>query len=243
MRLIGSASIGIVLLAGTASAATWSLLSFSTTPENASKVVSAADKLMNSEVGKEFPGRILLQSFTANGDDAATHCFVPIYKTAAERETFVQKLQDAPAWTEFQKTMADASEPASQTLLRTVKSWGDIVDTDQVWMAHSFEVDDPRAFVQALDGMMASPTGKQFPGQAYLSEVIAGGLNKVTHVISVGYASEAEMADWQRSRNASNDWATYLTASRKSAEYLGATLARDVKSWGPATLKEVTATS
>ena len=88
---------------------------------------------------------------------------------------------------------------------------------------------------------MASPTGKKFPGQVYLSEVVAGGISPVSHVISVGYASEAEMDSWTEVSRASADWSTYLTASRKSAQYLGASLARDVKSWGEATLKELTA--
>jgi hypothetical protein len=60
---------------------------------------------------------------------------------------------------------------------------------------------------------------KKFPGQVYLSEVVAGGISPVTHVISVGYASEAEMESWSKVRDASADWSTYLTASRKSAHY------------------------
>jgi hypothetical protein len=63
----------------------------------------------------------------------------------------------------------------------------------------------------------------------------------VNHIESVGYDSEAEMDSWAKVRDASADWSTYLTASRKSATYQGGSLARDVKSWGTATLKEVTA--
>ena len=86
---------------------------------------------------------------------------------------------------------------------------------------------------------MASPTGKKFPGQVYLSAVVAGGITPVTHLISAGYDSEAEMEAWTATRDASADWATYLKASRKAAEYLGSSLSRDLKSWGPATLSSL----
>jgi len=62
----------------------------------------------------------------------------------------------------------------------------------------------------------------------------------VTAVISVGYASEAEMEAWVATRNASSDWATYLEASGKVSEYLGTNLARTVKRWGAATLGQLT---
>ena len=241
MKLITLFSIVFLSTVQTAEAASWSLFTVTTTPQDAPKVVAAADKLMSSSVGKEFAGKLLLQVYVANGSDPATHAFVPIYKSAAEREAFVQKLQADPAWTEFQKTMADVSQPVSQSMLRTMKRWGEIVDTDHVWMAHMFQVADPPAFLAALETLMASPIGKTFPGQVYLSEVVAAGDSPLTHVISVGYASEAEMDDWTTQRNASKDWTTYLGASRKAGEYLGASLARDVKAGGPGTLQELSA--
>jgi hypothetical protein len=151
----------------------------------------------------------------------------------------VQKLQADPAWNTFLDEMTKLRQPVSTTLYRTVKSWGDIVDTDHVWMGHAFQVSDEPAFLAAIEKLMASPTGKKFPGQVYLSEVVAGGITPVTHLISVGFASEAEMESWNATRDASADWATYLKASRKAAVYLGGNLSRDLKSWGPATLKDL----
>jgi hypothetical protein len=165
---------------------------------------------------------------------------VPIYKTAAEREAFVQSLQGNAAWTEFQNTLEKVSQPGGQVLYRNVKSWGDINDTDAVWMAHAFDVSDPAAHLAALDALMASPTGKKFPGQVYLSAVVAGGMSPVTHVVSVGYASVREMADWIAVRDASADWATYQAASSKVSEYLGGSLANTANTWGKA-MKDVVA--
>lgn len=240
MKPIALTAVGLLLLSHAAAAEpTWSAISFSTTAPNVPLVVAAADTLMGSAAGKDFPGKLLLQAEVADGNNPATHTFVPIYKTAAEREAFVQKLQADPAWNTFLAEMAKLTQPVSTTLYRTMQSWGDRVDTDHVWMGYAFHVTDPAAFLAAINKLMASPTGKKFPGQVYLSSVEAGGITPVTHLISVGFASEAEMATWNATRDASADWAAYLKESRKGAEFLGANLSRDIKSWGTASLNSL----
>jgi hypothetical protein len=242
MRTIGLTALVLLLWSQAAAALpSWSVISFTATPQNAPKVLAAADKLMNSPVGKEFPGRLLLQAHIADGADPATHSFVPIYTTSAQREQFGQKMQAAPAWAEFLATMTQSTEPVSQVLYRTLKSWGDVADTDPVWMSFSFAVRDPVAFVAAIDKFMASETGKKFPGQAHLSGIVAGGLTSVSHVVSVGYASEAEMETWSDSLIGNADWSAYLEKSRGVADYLGSDLVRDLKAWGPASLTDLTA--
>jgi hypothetical protein len=239
MRRIAIASTLLLLVGQSAAATSWSLISFSTTPANAPQILAAADKLLSSPAGKEFPGRLLLQAHVADGTNPATHSFAPIYRSAAEREAFVEKLQKDPAWSEFQASMAQLSQPASTVLHRTVKSWGKIEDTDVVWAAYAFTVSDPAKFAGALDTFMKSAKGQAFMGQVHLSEVVAGGLSPVSHVISVGFASEAEMEAWNASLEGNADWNTYFAAAQASSEYLGANLARDMKAWGPASLKDL----
>lgn len=219
----------------------WAQIGLATSATNASKVRAATDGFMNSEVGKTFPGRLLLQANVADGAEPATHVFVPIYKSAADREAFVASLQGNPAWREFQAALEGLGEPGGTVLYRNLASWGDINDTDTVWMAHAFDVSDPAAFAAAVDALLKSPTGKKFPGQAYLSAVVAGGTSPVSHVISVGYASVQEMAEWLPVRDASADWATYQDASSKVSEYLGGSLATTIEAWGPAGMKDIVA--
>ena len=80
----------------------------------------------------------------------------------------MKKVMGDPAWAEFQATMAQLAEPVSQVMYRTLKSWGDVVDTDPVWMSYAFAVEDPAAFATALGSFMASETGKKFPGQVWV---------------------------------------------------------------------------
>jgi hypothetical protein len=210
----------------------WAQISLATTASNAPKVLAAADAFMASELGKSFPGRLLLQANLATGANPNTHSFVPIYKSAADREAFVSKLQGNADWVEFQVKLEGLSQQGGTVQYRNVKNWGDINDTDDTWMAHAIAVSDPAAYLAAFDALMASPTGKKFPGQVYLSAVVAGGLSPVTHLVSVGYDSVQEMADWMTVRDASSDWATFQTATQAVSEYQGGSLAGTVKTWG-----------
>ena len=242
MRAFVLASISSFVLATSAGAApSWSLISFAATPQSAPAVVAATDRLMASEVGKKFPGQLLLLAAVADGANPSTHSFVPVYKSAKDREQFVQRMQRDPAWQEFLSSLTLATNPVSNVLYRTLKTWGDVNEGDVVWMVHAFQVEDPGKFLAAVDGFLASKTGKKFPGQVHLSSVVAGGLTKTTHVISVGYKSEAEMDAWLDTRDASEDWAAYQAASRPAARFLGSNLSRTVKTWGPAKLEELTA--
>ncbi|MGH0035649.1 MAG: hypothetical protein ACQGVK_11545 [Myxococcota bacterium] len=239
MRIPAILAIGMLLLAEAASAATWSIIQFSSIPQNAPAVLEAANALMGSEVGKTFPGRLFLQLHVADGDNPATHSFVPVYDTAADREAFVARIQDDPAWAAFQQVMTARTDPVSNVMYRTLKRWGDISDEDLVWRLHMFSVRDPGAFATALDGYMGSKSGQAFPGQVFLSGVVAGGLSPVTHAISVGYASEAEMEEWEKKNQGSADWAAYLEKSRAAADYLGNQMVRTLQTWG-VSLDEVT---
>jgi hypothetical protein len=128
--------------------------------------------------------------------------------------------------------MEELSQPGGTVLYRNNKSWGDINDTDDTWMAHAITVSDPGAYLAALDALMASPTGQKFPGQVYLSTVVAGGMSPVTHLVSVGYDSVKEMADWLTVRDASADWATFQRATEGVSEYVGGSVAATGKTWG-----------
>lgn len=236
-------SISLALLVAQAAYAEpyWAQIGLEVPVTNTSQVVAAMDKLMSSKVGKTFPGRMLLQSNTANGADPTTHTVVPIYKSAEDREKFVKRLQTSSEWAEFQATLERLGDPGGTVLYRNFRSWGDINDADSVWMAHAFSVTDPAIFAAAMDAFMTSPTGKKSPGQVYLSGVVAAGISPVSHVVSVGYASTTEMAAWLPVRDASADWATFLQAAGQAATYLGATMAVDVKTYGSLSMKEVVA--
>ncbi len=240
MKWIGLVSMALLLIGQAAAAGpTWSSFGVATTPQNAAQVVAATDKLMSSPIGKQFPGRLLLQVHVADGINPATHSFAPLYKSAADREAWVTKLMVDPAWADYQATLAKISQPAGQSLYVTLKSWGEFADDDQVWMSYSMAVSEPAAFLGALDKFMTSETGKKFPGQVHLSAVLAAGMSPATHVVSVAYASETEMEAWGDVVMASADWAAYLKAIGGISERLGVMMTRNVKTWGDVSAKDL----
>ncbi len=218
------------------------LIESNVTPQNAPKLVAAIDKFMASAVGKQYKGRLLLQAHVADGDNPATHSIVNLYQSLAEYEAFNTLAQNDPAWAELLNAIVPISTPVSNSMVGIVKSWGDINDTDTVWDVHYLTVTDPAGVVAALDAWMASPGGKKFPGQMYLLSMDAGGVSEpnVTHMISAGFASMAEMGTVGDSLATDADYAKVVAALQKGSTHLGAAVEQNVKTWGPAALKAVT---
>ncbi len=218
----------------------YSLATVAVKPLDVPAVIAATDKMMASANGQKFKGRLLLLQHIADGSDPSTLSIVSIYKSAAELEEYTNLMQNDPARTEYFKTVLPISQLEETARLSTVKSWGDINDTDMIWNAHYFTVTDLPTFIAALDAWYASPTGKKSPAQAHLASLSAGGLTPVTHVLSIGYASIAEMESFLDSTANDADRAKLLADLRKVSTHVGADLSRTMKTWGNASMKSLT---
>ena len=218
----------------------YSLATVNVKPLDVPAYIAAMDKMMASTNAQKYKGRLLLLQHIADGDDPSTLSIVSIYKSAADLEQYTNLMQDDPARKEFMKAISPIGSLHSTARLSTVKSWGDINDTDTVWNAHYFTVTDVPAFIAALDAWYASPTGKKSPGQAHLAAMSIGGLTPVTHVLSIGYANIAEMEAFVDSTPNDPDRAALLAAIRKVATHVGADLSRTLKTWGPESMKSLT---
>lgn len=224
---------GLLLLAQAASAGpNWQVTTFATEPQDVAKVVAATDTLMASLTGQGFTGSLALTQAVIDGADPATHSFISVFNSMAEREAWFQKMVADPAWDEFLTAFAPLTDPVSTSRMNTLKSWGPQSEADVVWRQHVFDVSDPAAFTKALDTLMASATGQKGPAQVHLSAVDAAGVTDITHVISVGYESEAEAEAWIAELSGTTDWAAYLEASATAAEFGGTFVTRTIKTWG-----------
>jgi len=234
--------VGLMMVATLASAGgTWSGLSVAVPAGKTGELVAATDKLMASEVAKQFPGRLLLQMSVANGNNPSTHTFVPIYTSATSGEAWVAQLRASPAYKQFLATLAELGQGTVSARYRVLKSWGEISNSDKVWLGHAFDVKDSKAFAAAIEKFRASATGKKQPSQVHLSQVIAAGMTPMSHLVTVGYASEAEMETAQLSLTGDSDWQALLDAVNESAEHLGSSMSRTVKAWGTASMQSVLA--
>ncbi|MEQ8858884.1 MAG: hypothetical protein RIC56_09570 [Pseudomonadales bacterium] len=213
----------------------WDVTSFSTAPQNAPKLVAAIDEWMAAG-GSQFPGQVTLYANEADGDDPATHTIVATFPSVAANEAFSQKVQnDEKLTAQWAKLIGVFS--ANTTVVETtrgsfVRSWGDVDTGDSAWIHHFVTVSDPAGMVAAMDQWMNSATGKKAPGQLHLSSVVAGGMGSPSHIVSIGYANQAEMETWNDSLAGNAEFAAYIAKLQSMSEYHGANMAIRVKTWG-----------
>jgi len=208
-------------------------------PQDAPKVVAAMDTYMASSAGKQFKGRTLLLQHVADGSDPASHSIVSIFHSAAEQDTYNKAVVNDPARKAYMDTIVPIGQLTMTARTSLLKSWGDVVDTDRVWVQIALNVNDYAAWMASLDTWLATPKGKAFPGQGHVSMVNFGGAGAPTHLVALGYASIAEMEAYMDGLATDADYAKFQAASRGAAARLGMTLSQEVKSWGPASMKSL----
>ena len=222
----------LVLLSSAAAAGpNWQTISFNITPINVPAVVGAMDKLLSSSAD-DLTGTVSLMANVVGGADSPSHTIISAFDTRAAREAWIGKLRATPAWQEFVKATAGLLEARGTSRMNFVKGWGEENDKDVFWELYAFTVTDDDDFTAAMDELMASDTGKTFPGQVHLSAVAAAGMSPVTHIISVGFESEAEAETWNESMSKTKDWASYQKRSEEASSFAGAFLIRTIKTWG-----------
>lgn len=224
---------GLLLAQSAFAGPNWQVTSFATDPQNVPKIVAMTDKLMASEAGKEMPGTVTLMVNTVDGNSPSTHSFITSFDSQAQREAFFQKLTADPAWEKFQKSFTPITDRGSVSRMTFLNDWGgDDANTDVVWQIYALKVSDADAYTAALEKFLASETGKKFPGSIYLSRVDAAGASTSTHLVSVGYQSEAEAETWGDMAATTADWSAFMQAIRKVSEPNGTWIIRTLKTWG-----------
>lgn len=210
----------------------WESFGIAAKQSDAPKIVAATDKFMTSAEGKAFPGKLIMMTNVANGADPTTHSWVAIYNSTADAERWGASLENAKSWTDFMNAVSPITTPTVDARYALVKSWGKADDATSVWHGHMIKSSDPAKTAAALDKWFNSSKGKTFPGEAYLSAPIAAGPTPMTHLISVGFKSEADMETWSDSLQGNADYVAFINEFLATTEYLGATLSREVKEWG-----------
>jgi hypothetical protein len=222
-----------LLLAGAAQGAeNWQSLSFTTTAQNLPRLIAATDKFMASDAGKAFPGTLSLMTAVIDGADPATHSYISSMESLAAREKWTASLEGNADWSALRDAFANLTESGATSRMIFVKHWGESGASDVVWHLFGLTVSDPAAYLKAMDTLMASETGKKFPGSLHLSSVAAAGMSAVTHVVSVGYESEAEAETWNEVMLKSAAWTAFQRATDPISENAGAWVLRTVKTWG-----------
>ena len=196
-------------------------------------MVAAFDKLFASKVGQKLPSRVVLRANIADGPNPETHSVLVVAKSVAERETYQAELYADPAWAEFLATMSEVSgTPGSTSQGVILYNSGDLSDEDVVWINHLVTVREPAVVLNAMRTYSQSATGSKAPGQVHLSAVIAAGPGGASHIVAIGYKSEAEMAGWREQQQGDPAARVLLETIQSVSTYHGATIQREIKAWG-----------
>jgi hypothetical protein len=241
-RWVAVAAAALCFSASALAAPGWSVTGFTVMPNDAPKVIAAFDALFGSAVGQKLPGRVVLRANVADGPNPETHTVVVLSNSMAEREKFQAQLYADPAWANFLTAISAVNRAPGSTMQGAIiYNSGDRSDADVVWINHYLSVSEPAVLVSAMRTYSQTATGKAAPGQVHLSSVVAGGPGSATHIISIGYESQTEMADWTQKAQADPAYRTLVDTMLSVSDYHGATIQRDLKAWGKTSVKDVTA--
>ena len=227
-----SFSAALCLLAAPAFAGpNWHAINLSVAPGDAPAVQAAFAKMMGSAGGNLGSGSVSLMGNVAGGD--GTHVVISSFESRAAREAWVETLFASDAWTAYAKATAGKTTGAGASRFDFVADWGtDNEGADVFWELHALRVSDEGALQAALDALQNSDVMKAAGTQVYLSRLAAAGLSKATHIVSVGFQSEAHAEKANAARVASDAWAAFQEATDGVSSYLGGFMLRTLQTYG-----------
>lgn len=167
-------------------------------PQSAAKIVEATDNLMSSEyVEKNFKGSLHLNTWIANGSDESTHVFAVLQPSMTEHYNYMQNLQQSKVGQKYFSALRANSTNVSERINSFIETYGTPTNDDIYWILHEFSAQpsDLEKIIKAHQKMDDGIKG-DFPGQFGLSSV-AYGSGEVTHILTVGYSSIAELESWE----------------------------------------------
>ena len=235
-RSIGCMAALSLLIGGAAQAGSnWESYSMNVPSGEEGAVLVAIEKFMDTKAGKKMPGSYSLMISQVDGADPSTHSILWAAESVAEREKYTKSMEGNADWAALVASLSNATDGWSTYRMAFNKTWGDGGDTDSVWYLHALVITDVSAYERALDALMSSTVAKKFKGTMSLSTVVAGGITPASHVLSMGYANEAEAEAWNDALAGSPAYAAFEKATAGSSEYKGTSIINTIKAWGTMT--------
>ena len=190
--------------------------------EAQAKIIAASNELMSSEFAKEnLKGSVHLDAYISNGSSSATHSFAVLQPSMAAHQDWMMALQTSPEGQKFYSVLNSNSTAISERINSFIGSYGTASNNDYVWLIHQLTIDpaDTQRLIKAFEQVDKDIEG-QFPGQFGLSAV-AFGQDDVTHLLTVGYESVAEMESWEDQVGTNEGTQKFLKTMSKFAEWKG----------------------
>ena len=168
-------------------------------PDSAAKIIAATDEYMASDFAKEnFKGSLHLNAYIANGESNATHFFAVLQPSLDAHMQWITAGSGSEAGQKFFSVLRANSTPVSDQFNSFIQTYGTPSNDDVVWIIHEFftkpsNVEEVLKHTATLDKEIKG----DFPGQFGISAVSFGGGTEVSHLLTVGYSSIAELESWE----------------------------------------------
>ena len=168
-------------------------------PQAAANIISATDELMASSFAKEnFKGSLHLNAYIANGEMKPLIFLQSFNLVLLSTWIGLTASQQSDAGQKFFNVLRNNSTSISQRFNTFIQTYGNPSNDDVYWIIHEFyaEPSDMEQFLK-LTQKLDDETKDTFPGQFGVSQVMFGGSPDVSHLLTVGYSSIAELEGWE----------------------------------------------
>lgn len=214
----------------------WIDYSWEVAPKDEKRFMASFEKFRASDTFKQFNGKIWFNVNVADGSDPATHSFATVYDSVEDFEQLSAALADNDDWNRFRKGLDAAGNLISTSTYLHVKGWHDHPKDKSAFMGQVLQVNNPPAYMAALNKMMAANFMKDFPGGLDVWQVLSGGPPGATHLVVYGYDRFSDGVNYTVKMSQNPQFGAALAGLGKYRSTLGFVWTSSPAKFGPSQL-------
>ena len=215
---------------------TWNVLEIEVKPEKYQELQEGLDELMNSPLGKMYPGSVELNWHLNNGDNPATHAIVNLFPSmvsSSEWGAAMWSPEAEPYREKWFDTLNDTAEVVRDMSFIQIANWQpDENPQDYPYVEYvPMQTTDTRTVIEALNKFIATDDGKNFPGLVSMHQCNYCGESDTNSALIVQFKDVKDLESWYEITNSSDAFAEYLRDVREGATFLGNSLVLVLNTW------------
>ena len=215
---------------------TWNVLEIEVKSGKYQELQEGLDELMNSPLGKMYPGSVELNWHLNNGDNPATHAIVNLFPSmvsSSEWGAAMWSPEAEPYREKWFDTLNDTAEVVRDMSFIQIANWQpDENPQDYPYVEYvPMQTTDTRTVIEALNKFIATDDGKNFPGLVSMHQCNYCGESDTNSALIVQFKDVKDLESWYEITNSSDAFAEYLRDVREGATFLGNSLVLVLNTW------------
>ena len=215
---------------------TWTALEIEVKPGKYEELQAGLDELMNSSVGKMFPGAVELNWHLNNGENPSTHAIVNLFPSMVASNEWGAAFWSPDASDIREKwfdTLNATSDVVRDMSFIQIANWQpDENSQDYPYVEYvPMQTTDTRVVIEALNKFIKTSDGQKFPGLVSFHQCNYCGESETNSALIVQFKNVEDLENWYEITINSNDFAIYLSDAREAATFLGNSLVLVLNTW------------